>query len=230
MKYSLTFLMIGGLVSYLGITLGAWWHLLHWFSFSCIALSAGYARLGPRIFGKQPDGRIPVWSKIIHFPYMLYSEMVWQITRVLSRETATDKVLDDLIIGRRLRTREMPFGVTNWVDLTSEVEDPREIRESTNYINLPILDASIPTQEALRSTIDLLTHGVTYVHCAQGYGRTGLFALTLLADRGRIRSFDDGMALIKSARPGIKLNRIQEKFVRKFIAEQNLCYNGANVC
>ena len=220
MKYTIIFFMLGGLVSYLAVTLGGWWHLLHWFSFSCFALSAAYAGLGPRVFGKRPAGRIPIWSKIIHFPYMAYSEGIWQLTRLLSRENPTDMVSDDLILGRRLRVRELPEGVSNYVDLTAEVEDPAEIRQSTHYLNLPILDASVPSLDALHSIIAQLKPGTTFVHCAEGHGRTCLFALALLAERHRIRSFDEGMVLIKSARPGVGLNKTQKEFIRNYIAEQ----------
>ncbi len=221
MKYPITFFILGGLVSYLAVTLGGWWHLLHWFSFSCFALSAGYARLGPRVFGKRPDGHIPIWSKVIHLPYMIYSESVWQLVCLLSRENPTDIVSSDLILGRRLRLSECPEGVSNYVDLTAEVEDPAEIRGSTHYINLPILDASVPPPDALHSAIAQLKPGTTFVHCAQGHGRTGLFALALLAERHRIQSFDEGMTLIKSARPGVGLNKTQETFIKNYIAEQS---------
>jgi len=220
MKYSITFLILGGLVSYLAVSLGGWWHLLHWFSLSLFTQSAGYASLGSRVFGKRPDGRIPTWSKIIHLPYMVYSVCTWQLTRMLSRENPTVIVTDDLILGRRLQAGELPAHVANYVDLTSEFEDPVQIRKSTKYVNLPILDAGVPSQDALHSVIARLKPGTTFVHCAQGHGRTGLFALALLAYRHRIRSFDEGMALIKAARPGVGLNKTQETFIRNYIAEQ----------
>ncbi len=220
MKHSLTFLALGGLISYLGVRQGGWWHLLHWFSLSCFALSAGYAGLGPRVFGKRPDGCIPIWSKTIHFPFMLYSEGIWQLVRFLSREHPTDAVSEDLILGRRLSARELPNGISNYVDLTSEMEDPNEVRTSANYIALPILDASVPSMAVLHSTIARLKPGKTFVHCAQGHGRTGLFALALLAHRHLIKSFDEGMALLVSARPGVGLNRCQRQFITAYIAEQ----------
>jgi len=207
-------------VSYLPITLGGWWHIFHWFSFSCFALSAGYAGLGARIFGKRSDGCIPVWARFIHLPFLFYSGTVWQISCLLNRENPWDKVSDDLILGRRLRIKELPRGIVNYVDLTSELEDPKKIRESTHYINLPILDAGVPTPNALHLAISKLMPGVTFVHCAQGHGRTGIFALAFLYERRRIQSFDEGMAFIKNARPGIGLNETQERFIREYIAKQ----------
>jgi protein-tyrosine phosphatase len=58
------------------------------------------------------------------------------------------------------------------------------------------------------------------VHCAQGHGRSGLFAIAFLAERNRIQSLDEGLALIKAARPGVGLNSTQVQFLRIYIVEQ----------
>ena len=207
------------MVSYLAIILGSWWNLLHWLSLTFFAMSVGYAGFGARVFGKQSDGRLPVWSKIVHFPYLAFSQCVWQIARLLSRENPVDKVSDDLILGRRLYARELPAGISNYVDLTAEAEDPESIRKTEMYFTLPILDASVPSSDALHLAITRLKPGPTFVHCAQGHGRTGLFALALLAEHHQIQSFDDGMAIIKTVRPGVGLNKTQESFIKTYIAE-----------
>ncbi len=220
MKYSLTFALLGALICYWAVSHGDWWYLLLWLAFSFFTLSVGYGGVGPRIFCKQPDGTIPLWVRIVHFPFLFYAEVVWHITQKLSRENPFDKVRDDLILGRRLRANELPPGILNYVDLTAEFEDPEEIRQSTNYISLPILDAGVPSVEGLIVAISRLHAGTTYVHCAQGHGRTGLFALAWLSTRGYVDSFEDGFAILKGARPGIALNKTQERFIKNFIAEQ----------
>lgn len=107
--------MLAVLVSYLAISLGGWCHVLHWFSLSCFLLAAGYAGLGPRVFGKRPNGRIPIWSRIVHLPFMLYSEVVWHLVRILSRENPIDEVSEDLVLGRRLRASNyLPASQTTW--------------------------------------------------------------------------------------------------------------------
>lgn len=172
------------------------------------------------MFGKRPDGRIPIWSKVVHCPYMALAESMWRLTRLFNRENPTDTITDDLILGRRLLVSESPGGVLNYVDLTAEMEDPKAIRDSTGYIAFPILDASVPSPVALRSAVSQLSPDRIFVHCARGHGRTCLFALALLLERRRIRSFDEGTALIKAARPGVVLNKTQEVFIRNYIAEQ----------
>ncbi len=221
MKYALTFLVLGGAVSYLACSWGRWWHGLHWMSLSFLALSAGYAGLGPRVFGKRADGRIPIWSKLVHFPYMFASDVVWRMACLLSRENATDEINGDIIIGRRLGAAELPQGVVNYVDLVAEAEDPKAARDLPGYISFPILDADTPSAADLRSLVSQLPPGRTFVHCAQGHGRTALFALALLIERGLVGSFDEGMELLRSARPGVGLHKGQEAFMRGFIDQRN---------
>lgn len=222
MKYSLTFALLGALVCYWAVSIGGVWHILIWIAISFWILSAGYAGIGPKIFCKGPAGTIPLWIKIIHLPFLLFSWLIWHCSLILNRENPFDKVGDDLILGRRLSANELPPYIVNYVDLTAEFEDPIEIRQSTNYISLPILDASIPSAQGLISALSRLRSGNTYVHCAQGHGRTGLFALALLTTQGSVRSFEDGFSLLKQARPGIGLNTAQERFIRKFISEQGV--------
>jgi hypothetical protein len=220
MRYSLTFALLGALICYWAVSQGGWWYLLFWLAISFFTLSAGYIGFGSRIFFKKPDGTIPIWVKTMHFPFLLYAEVVWFVTQALSSENPFDKVHKDLIIGRRLRANELPTGILNYVDLTAEFEDPQEIRQSTNYISLPILDASVPSSEGLIWAISRLRAGTTYVHCAQGHGRTGLFALAFLLIRGNVDTYEDGFSLLKEVRQGIGLNKTQKTFVKKLIAEQ----------
>ena len=166
MKYALSFAFLAILICYLAASQGGWWYLLIWFAISFFALAVGYASVGARIFSKQPDGTIPFWVKIIHFPFFVYTGVVWHVTRILSRENPFDKVEDDLILGRRLLAGELPEGIVNCVDLTAEFEESKEIRESTNYISLPILEAAVPTSEELANAFSQLKEGATYVSTA----------------------------------------------------------------
>ncbi len=202
MKYALMFTALGGAISLVAMTTGGWCHVLHWFSLDCIFLAIGYAGAGPRIFGKGADGRIPWWSRLVHFPYMTCSACIWRIVRSVTRENASDEVSTDLVLARRLLESERPPDVANYLDLTAEFEDPRQIRKAAGYLCFPILDGDIPGFGALRSMVGQLGPGRTLIHCAQGHGRTGLVALALLAEAGEIQSYEEGMELLRTARPG----------------------------
>ena len=50
---------------------------LVWASFSFSLVASGYAGLGVRVFGKRGDGRIPVALKILLFPYLFYTCLLY---------------------------------------------------------------------------------------------------------------------------------------------------------
>lgn len=191
--------------------------LLIWSALSFGNVALGYAGLGSSIFGKGIDGKIALPLKILNFPYLAYTSLVWHLCRLLSREPAFNMIDDDLVIGRRLLTREVPGGFDHYMDLTAEFEDPPLIRAHPGYQCLPILDASVPSIEELDGAVAKTANGRAFVHCAQGHGRTGLFALALLLRRGKVNSIDQGLLLLKNLRPKVKLNREQIKFVRKYL-------------
>jgi protein-tyrosine phosphatase len=151
---------------------------------------------------------------------MLYSEFVWHLVRILSWENPIDEVSEDLVLGRRLRASEVPSGISNYVDLTAETEDLKTVRDSQTYVTFPILDAGVPDGRALAKALSVLRPGKTFVHCAQGHGRTGLFALALLAAGGQIGSFEEGMEKLNAVRPGLVLNGRQEAFMKEYLGEQ----------
>ena len=224
LKYAFLLLLLGGALAGLawgGAWGGVWCLILWWFSLSLLLLTLGYGGVGSRIFGKRRDGKIPIWSKAVHFPFLLLSWVVWNLVRVSGRESAVDRVNEGLLVGRRLRGCEVPVNIDNYVDLTSEMEDPSVARSLPGYKSFPVLDGCAPDPDALRNAaraIPLRDGEVTFVHCAQGRGRSGLFALALLLERGEISSFDQGMRLLKKARPGLTLSHSQESFMRKYIS------------
>lgn len=192
------------------------WFLI-WSGISFCSVALGYAGVGPRVFGKTSSGQIPLALKILNLPYLAYTWLVWHLVRLLSREAAFNTIDDNLVIGRRLLASEAPEGFDHYVDLTAEFEEPAPIRARPCYRCLPILDASVPTIEELRGAVESSASGRTFVHCAQGHGRTGLFALALLLRRGRVQTIEEGVGLLRSLRPAVRLNREQVAFAHRYL-------------
>jgi len=191
-------------------TLAGWFSfLLFWLSANFLILAGAYLMQAHRVFGKSATGTLPVWSWFAFFPYLLYTSLVWKVMRILSKEQSTNKVEDDLFIGRRLLNGELIDGCANYVDLTAEFQEPSEARRSSAYVSFPILDGGAPDPETLRKTVDSLRPGKTFVHCAQGHGRTGLFAMAYLIKNRAGISIQEGLRILRAARPGIRLNREQ---------------------
>jgi hypothetical protein len=137
---------------------------------------------------------------------LAYTGAVWHLLRLFSREPKLNRVSDELVIGRRLLASEIPGSFRHYVDLTAEFQEPRPLREAPGYVAFPILDASAPAPEALDAAVSRLGNGPTFVHCAQGHGRTGLFALAVLLSSGAVKDVPEGLSLLASARPAIRLS------------------------
>jgi len=215
--FAVLFALMGMAVAGLALCWQDWAWLLIWPALNLLALAAAYGRWGPALLGKTASGQVALWARFFFLPFHLYILGIWHLARALGREPAFAFVTEDLILSRRLLAHEIPPGVVNWVDLCAEFADPPQARNRTNYIFLPAMDAGFPDPADLNRAIDRLRPGTTLVHCAQGHGRTALFALALLARRGQIQSIDQGMALIGKARPGAALNRHQDRWARQVI-------------
>jgi protein-tyrosine phosphatase len=48
--------------------------------------------------------------------------------------------------------------------------------------------------------------GTIYIHCAQGHGRTGMFAAAVLLSSGQAATPEEALRLVTSARPGVRLS------------------------
>ena len=206
--------LIAGSVEYPNLSIIFVWSAL---SFGVVAL--GYAGLGSKVFGKQEDGTISLGLKVINLPFLLFTWSIWHVYRLLSKEDPFNKIGDDLVIGRRLLSSEIIEDYDHYVDLTAEFEEPLPIRSSPSYHCFPILDASTPSVEDLYSATEQTQVGKTYIHCAQGHGRTGLFALALLHRRGKVNSVAEGISILKSLRPAINLNTQQEQFMSHYLTK-----------
>ena len=189
---------------------------LLWPGIDLLTLGIAYHLNWHQVFGKTSNGSLPLWSWLLFGPLHIYTNIVWHLFRQTSREHPFNSVTETLIIGRRLLPDEMEVEYDNIVDLTAEFSEPASIRHRPSYRSFPILDCGAPTAEQLLVVVRSLRPGRTYVHCALGHGRTGLFALAVLLEAGVVRSVDDGLRLLQTARPGIRLNTKQNGCNRQF--------------
>ncbi|MCG6158570.1 phosphatase domain-containing protein [Rubinisphaera margarita] len=159
-------------------------------------------------------------------PYLLFAHAVWAAQVALSSEAAANNVDPALIISRRLRGNEYPDDVGLICDLTCELSDPRLVRSRSTYRCHPILDAgTVSAAEliAFAKTVPPTDQGAVLIHCANGHGRTGMFAAIWLIVHGYAPSAEEAIALLKTARPGVRLRPRQFKVVAE--AGEILCEN-----
>lgn len=214
---SIRFISLGGILIYLGITQGGVSILAAWLGGSFFLTGLGHLWIGPQIYGKDETGQIPLWSKIMHLPFFLYTLGIWHIIRYISKENVYDQITENIIIGRRLLKKECPAGIMNYVDLTAEFTEPKPLVEDINYISLPIFERGIPCIDEFEKALNKVTNKTTYIHCAYGHGRAVIFTIVLLVKTGKAKNFKEAFGLLKKCRPAIKLNTRQRKFVQEYL-------------
>jgi protein-tyrosine phosphatase len=216
MSYKHLLPLCGLVLIALGLVERGWFLVLVWLGADFLIVGLAHWRHAHGVFGKRADGTLPLWSRLLFLPLRAYSGAVWHLLRLLSREPAQSTVTPDLVVGRRLLASEAHGKFDSYVDLTAEFVEPLAIRKSPAYRCFPLLDGSAQTPEALRRAVASLRPGRTFIHCAQGHGRTGLFALAFLLHSGAARSIEDGLQMLRAARPRIHLNKEQQQCIRAF--------------
>lgn len=186
---------------------------LIWISLSLIALGLTYLGFQQFCLPKNQNGKISWWGKIVYLPFLIFTYVVWHVYRIFSREEPSNRVTQNLFIGRRLLPHENLKKFDCYVDLTAEFEEPTEIRVLDSYICFPILDGGTPEISDLQFFIHRILNKNVFIHCAQGHGRTGLVALALHLASNRDLKLEEGMAMLKAVRPGLSLNRDQLHFI-----------------
>jgi protein-tyrosine phosphatase len=219
-KYSLTFAVLSV------ACLAAWQGgrgVVGWAALPCLCaavsfmvLSVAYAGAGPRLLFKLASGRRSPWAWVLHWPYFLLNAVSFRSYRMLSREPAFVEVAPNLYLGRRLTNREAIRTPWNYVlDLAAEFAEARPLRIRPGYRSLPILDATAPTEAQLQSAVAWIREsekaGPVYVHCALGHGRSACIVVAYLLSAGLVGTGSEGVKLVQSKRPGVRLNPAQRR-------------------
>lgn len=216
MSHRHSLVLLGLMLIAIGLFEHGWLLLAIWLGGDFLALGIAHARGFHRVLGKRPDGSLPFWSWLIFLPYLLYMGVVWHTIRLFSREPAQNEVTEHLVIGRRLLASEIKEGFVNYIDLTAEFPEPKAIRTSPSYFSFPILDGAAPDSCAMDDAVKRLRPGRTFVHCAQGHGRTGLFTLALMLRTGHAKTVSEGLQILRAVRPGVRLSSAQQRCIEEF--------------
>lgn len=216
MKYGILFGIVAVLLTVTAIMHRGWCVLCLWPAASFATISSGYLVFGPRVYGKSTGGVLATTNTLVLLPYLLYSWAVWHLLRVLKTEPAFDQLDENIFIGRRLLAHECPEKFDHVIDLTCEFSEPEPLRQ-TDYHSFQILDGFVPTAEQLRIWIAkaVTMKGTVYIHCAEGHGRTGLFAAALLFKTGQFDDVDQALDFVTSKRPLVRLGDRQRDLLAR---------------
>ena len=217
MRFGILFSCAATLLLLLAVVHGEWHSLAIWPAGSLAIVSLGYFWIGPQVYGKTKDGRLSSFNTVLLLPYLLYVWCIWHLIRCFKSENAFDQLTDSIIIGRRLLSHELPDGVDHVVDLTCEFPEPAQLVER-DYHSLQILDGHIPTAEQLHDWANQISNlsGTIYIHCAEGHGRTGLVAASVLIQTGLVSTPQEAIELLQSKRPLVKLSLPQRAALEDF--------------
>jgi protein-tyrosine phosphatase len=180
-----------------------------------MVVGLGYLGLGPRVFGKRPDGTLALGPTVVLLPYLLGVWGIWRLARTVSSRKPFDELTEDILIGRRLFPSEYPPGVDHVLDLTCEFPEFRAVRQATQYRSFPILDGHVPELTELIALTGQLgdADGTLYIHCAEGYGRAALVSASILLARGLAADPHEAIRMVEARRPGVALRRSQRRMV-----------------
>ena len=226
MKYAVVFLAFAAACVFaatqtasLALQIGALWCA---FAFGGVGLA--YAFVGPRAFGKRPDGTLPAWSRIVYAPYFALNALsLWGFRRSAkrsakrsARENDFDEIAPNIFLGCRLNRSDRAtierLQIRSVFDVTSEFGETKFLRD-LNYQVCPLLDTQAPTLDQLRAGAQWITaatsQGPVYVHCALGHGRSATFVAAALVSSGQAENAHSAIETIRRQRPHIGLSRAQ---------------------
>lgn len=218
--YAVTFLMLAILLAFYALG-GAPFLLLAWPATAFAIVAFAYLTKSSKPFCKRNDGTRPLMATLVLSPYLSFAYVTWSIQLWFTREPSYARVHETLFISRRLLTNELPGGVKRVCDLTSELSDPAAIRSLNGYVSYPILDASTCDPASLVSlarSLPPIYDRPLLIHCANGHGRTGMFAAIWLLTHGFASEPSSAIQLIQTVRPAAKLGPIQYATVEKAFA------------
>lgn len=220
MKYIVLFIILGTGLLTLGEQLGGFGWLLAWLGLDFLIVAAAYLKLGYKIFGKRStDGQLGLPSVILLFPYLLFCWGFWHLQRRFLREDCYNYIAPGLWMGRRAFVDELPADISLLVDLTAEFPEPKGALEGKDYLCLPTLDAHVPDEGEFRALVQKIADwpGNVYIHCAIGHGRSATVAAAVLMARGLATNAQEAEAMLKKARPWIKLNQAQRQLLETVV-------------
>jgi protein-tyrosine phosphatase len=219
MRFGVFFLLVVGLLAHLGYRLESplrW--ALAWPALSFALVGLAYLLGRGEIFGKRETGRVPAWSLLLHAPYLVLTRGIWILQQALGREDPANEVAPGVWVGRRPSPSDLPPECGLVVDLTCEFPVHAGVARQVDYLGLPTLDGTAPSEASLRRVAELASDTrVVLFNCAAGHGRSATAAAALLLTRGTASSVEEAVGLMKAARPGIGLNRAQRAALRPFV-------------
>ena len=237
MRISQKYALGGAALAVLGVGVGIktdWYALviaLYWAALSLLVVSAGYIFSYGKLFWKRPDGRIPVWSKVLFLPFFVGTHGYNRLVRMKDSEPAFEKVTKGIYLGRRLTPLDydllLEHDIGAVLDSTAEFDalQTSSLGGGIDYLNLPILDHDVPTSEQVEMAIRWIEENIrngrnVLIHCALGKGRAVILVLAYLLVKTEEENLQQALQNIQLKSPRCRPNLKQMEWLTDLFYEK----------
>ncbi|RUM48595.1 MAG: hypothetical protein DSY85_17370, partial [Marinomonas sp.] len=136
-----------------------------WAAASFFAVSLAYLLNKPTIFRKRANGTIPIAIRWLLWPFLWMTQCYNAVARRRDKVPAIQEVEPGLFLARRLFPSDIHFlryhDIGAVLDVTAEFDSLNWtlLGEEIDYLNVPILDHSIPTEAQVERALNWIhTH------------------------------------------------------------------------
>ena len=155
----------------------------YWTALSLSLVSGAYIFNIGKIFRKRENGVIPFYIRWAFIPFLLGAQVYNAWSRKHDKVPPIQQINDNLFLACRLFPSDIDTlksnNITAILDVTCEFDglEWSSTQERINYLNVPVLDHSVPTRSQLNQAINWIHHQIqknnkVVVHCALGRGRS----------------------------------------------------------
>ncbi|MCF2916354.1 dual specificity protein phosphatase family protein [Pseudoalteromonas sp. Cn5-37] len=192
----------------------------YWTALSLLLVSGAYIFNIARIFRKRENGVIPIYIRWAFIPFLLGAQLYNAWSRKHDKVPPLQQINEHLFLACRLFPSDIDtmkeMGITAILDVTCEFDglEWSSTQENIRYLNIPVLDHSVPTRAQLHQAINWIDHQVkadrrVVVHCALGRGRSVFVMAAYLLSQNKDADVHQVLAQIKETRETANLNKRQ---------------------
>lgn len=204
-----------------------------WTSLSLFLVGSAYWFNLASIFRKRQDGTIPWYIRWGFIPFLLGSRLYNHWARKRDSVPSMQKIDEQLYLGCRLFSADLEKikanKITAILDVTAEFDglDWSQFEDHIEYLNIPILDHSVPTSAQLNQAVNWLHRQVrankqVLIHCAMGRGRSVLVLAAYLVCKDKQRNFAEVLQQIKQVRKTAGLNKWQLRALEHMLKQSKI--------
>ncbi|WP_024611774.1 diacylglycerol kinase family protein [Pseudoalteromonas sp. TB64] len=200
--------------------------VFYWTALSLTLVSAAYIFNIAKIFRKRENGVIPFYIRWAFVPFLFGVQIYNAWARKHDKVPPIQQINKHLFLACRLFPSDIDTlksnGITAILDVTCEFDglEWSSTQENIKYLNIPVLDHSIPSHSQLNQAINWIHHHIkkdrrVVIHCALGRGRSVFVMAAYLLSQNKNADVHEVLAQIKETRQTANLNKRQLRHLAK---------------